>query len=473
MIRKGHILFWLLMPAVCRTAFTQDKRTTFDKPVESIINLDSAGYVFMLGDQTLVYSEPNGEVRWKNTVRQEDKQFVVAAPSGRYVYVIAPSSASAASLKRPHNIEQFSSTGDRKTFTLEPRDDYGKKAQSVFCDDHYLYYLATKEGDEINTRKKSEERLIMNRFTHDKLGYRRFELALPSIGAGENTTYWSFIGQTAAEKFLVSKNITPESGLTALTIAAFDTAGTVTRTIPLTVKLPRKYIRPAYGRTYDMYEPRRSFINFSNLEFTSSTTSYAPVGSSSGGYAQGTTQAAGLISNGAFAQMYFDEQDLSFYVYGLFGPKPYYSIGSVYEGFYVFKYDIQGKLVWELVETGSDELLDEGYFKVYAMPGHRIIDLKRVAHDTLNFSVSFGQSRYFYAIVQGKVTATQKFQGTTAFNNTTDFVLTEPRRASEEFLKKRGLPGRRSYTVHRVMNTKYEMVFITHKGRTELYTFDR
>jgi len=474
MMRKSYLMLWLLMPAIGRTTQAQDKKITFDKPVTSLINLDSNGYVLTLGGNELVYGEPDGTVRWRSPIPNgDDKQFVVAAPSGAYVYAIAPGSASASSLRKPHGIIQFTATGQKKTFTMEPRDEHGKKAQSVFCDDTYLYYLATKEGDETNARKKSDEHLILNRFDHNNLGWKRFMLKLPKIGGGENTTYWSFIGQTAREKFLVSKNIEPERGITTLTIAAFDTAGQVTRTIPLDIKLPRKYIRPAYGRVYDMYEPRRSFLNFANLEFTSSTTSYAPLGSSSGGYAQGTTQAAGLISNGAFAQIYFDERNESFYVYGLFGPKPYYSIGSVYEGFYVFKYDIRGKMVWELVETGSEDLLEESYFKVHAMPGHRTIDLQSVPHGSLNFSISFGQNRYFYAIADGKVTATQKFQGAAAFINTADFVLTQPPGPAEEFLKKKGILDKRTYTVQRLMNTTHEIVFITHKDRCEAYTFAR
>lgn len=472
MVRKCSILFFLLLPVFYQVCKGQEKRSPIDRPIGSLINLDTAGFLVMLGANELAYYEADGDMRWRNTITSEPLQFVVASPSGAYVYAIAPVSASASSLRKRHSILQFNASGEKKSYVLEPSDDHGKKAQSVFCDDTYLYYLATKSGDESNARKKREEQLILNRLRNTDLSYTRIVLDLPKIASGENSTYWSFIGQGSKEKFLVAKNIQPERGLTSLTIAAFDSAGRVVRTIPLEIKLPRKYIRPAYGRAYDMYEPRRSFLNFSNLEFTSSTTSYSPVGSSSG-YSQGTTQAAGLLSNGAFAQVYFDERTENFYVYGLFGPKPYYSIGSVYEGFYVFKYNLQGKMVWELVETGGEDLLEESYFKVHAMPGHRTINLQEVSPDVLNFSISFAQTRYFYAIERGKVTATKKFQGAAVFGNTSDFVLLPSRSEAEAFLQKKGVLEKRNYKVKRVVNTTHEVVFIEHKDKNEVYSFVR
>lgn len=470
-MRKWSVLICILLPAFYRVCQGQEKRNSLDKPVGSVINLDTAGFLVTLDNEIVRYAA-NGELRWRKTTISEPLQFVVASPSGAYVYVIAPVSGSATSLRKKHSILQFNAEGKKKSHVLEPRDEQGKKAQSVFCDDTYLYYLATKGGDETNTRKKSEEQLILNRLRNTDLAYSHIVLDLPRIESGDNSTYWSFIGQGRTEKYLVAKNIEPERGLTSLTIAAFDSSGHVVRTVPLQVKLPRKYIRPAYGRAYDMYEPRRSFLNFSNLEFTSSTTSYSSVGSA-GGYSQGTTQAAGLLSNGAFAHVYFDEQSEHFYVYGLFGPKPYYSIGSVYEGFYVFKYNIQGKMVWELVEEAGSDLLDDSYFKVHAMPGHRTLDLQAITPELLNFSISFGQTRYFYAIADGKVTATKKFQGSAAFTNTSDFLLSPTHSAAEDFLQKKGVFEKRNYTVRRVVNATHEIVFVEHKNKTEIYSFAR
>jgi hypothetical protein len=313
--------------------------------------------------------------------------FLVASNTGSVVYQVDMKHDDYYS--KPHFITQIGRNGAVKKFRVEASDALGKNLQTAFCDEQYFYYLATDGGNEGRGKKKSSEKLVLNRFDAKDFSGKRFVLDLPAIADDDHHIFWTYAGQTATEKFLVSKNLDPDNGKAIFTLAAFNADGKVTRTFVIDLKLEGKYIRPAY----QVKSPVTNFYQCANLDYRITQP---------GGASYTVTEP----TNGGFSHIVFDAASGSFFVFGLTGPKPFKK-GAEYDGFYIYRYDTQGALQWKLQQAASKELTDEKYFRTQAFPGYRNICLQVLPNDIINFSIQFKKTLFSHAITAGgKVTRT-------------------------------------------------------------------
>lgn len=385
---------------------------------ESIINsihLGKNGFILKTGNAStgrakgLVYYNAEGALVWTKRIENQyrnGESFTVSAPGGSVVYDIEIKDFT----RKPHTILQIKKSGEEKKMTIEGVKDLGSSLQSVFCDDQYLYYLATQNGDERNDKKKSQEKLILNRFSHSDLSYQRFMLDLPVISGGENSIFWYFIGQDGDNKYLVSKEIDSENGKNLFNIAVFNEDGNISKKMSLQVVLDGKYTRPAWN----VAVPIRGYEIASNLDFESSTfTTRVPNAPGSPGAAAGQAYTSYSTSRqnhtkGAFGYVYFDPESKAFYAYGLLGPRPFKRIGPVYEGFYLYKFDLNGNQSWKL-QHDPKGLIDENFFRVHGTPSDRDINFKTLPGGKMNFSIHFKTTIFIYDIdPNGKVLASRR-----------------------------------------------------------------
>jgi hypothetical protein len=291
-------------------------------------------------------------------------------------------------------LTQISENGEVKKTVLAIGDDYGKSLLSVFCDEQYLYFLASQNGNEYHEKKKVNEKVILNRFAHSGLSHKKFVLDLPALSDPATSSFWSFAGQNKQGKYLVSKRLQPEISQQTVDLVTFNAEGKVTGKLTLSYDSSEKFIRPASsislneGKEFHMGS--RNLVNI-NFEPTSSVpltmTSQAPGPAAGPATVSSFGGSSAWHTNAAFGYLHIDASD-AIYIYGLSGPKPFKRVGSGYEGFYVYKYDINGNQIWKLRSEGTKELLETKFYTTHGRPQDRYIGLYSHPNQRLTFSIA-------------------------------------------------------------------------------------
>lgn len=321
---------------------------------EEIINtvfLPDKGIVMVTGNLntfgpkcTLRYINAAGKELWNKVIdvvyqTQNSEISVVVTPDTQTIYFVVINRMGiygkneSGFYSKKHYIHQFTIDGQEKKFELDGRKEFGKALLTIFCDDDYLYYLATENGNESKTRKKSEEKMILNRFKKTDLTYKKFILDLPPVEGDDNTIFWSLIGQKGDEKWLASKTIDITEQRFRFTMVPVDSQGKVGQKVVVETALPEGEKLRALDNVYNgPWESREN-----NLDFSISGSGPWP-------------------NDGAFGQIAYNDQQDCFFVYGIFGSKKYnrdFPHLSNFEGFYVHKFDRSGNSVWKVQEKAD------------------------------------------------------------------------------------------------------------------------
>lgn len=303
---------------------------------------------------------------------------VITTPDGNNILVVQQQYRSYNN--GPHQIVMLSRNGDEKTFKIEGKKEFGKRLLKAFCDNNYFYYLASMYGEEKHKDRKSGDKLILNRFSLNDFSYQRFVLDLPQIKEGSNTSFWSLIGQRGEEKFLVSKSIDKETGKNTFTVITANHEGKILNTTTIESALTGgKFTRPSYS----------IFENLWEQEFVQLDYSEAPSNLSNNPYI--------IEHDGAFGHILYSDLHDCFYVYGLSGPEPFKKRGDN-DSFYIKRFDRDGKLMWDLLQPASKQLLNEKYFDPKSSPRSRNFSITPLPNNILKTDITLVDSQYRYFI---------------------------------------------------------------------------
>jgi hypothetical protein len=173
---------------------------------------------------------------------------------------------------------------------------------------------------------------------------------------------------------------------------SFNSEGKVTGKKTISYDSFDKFIRPSSSISHS--ESKESHLGSRNLvNINFEPTSSVPLAMTSPGPAAGPSMinqfngSSEKYTNAAFGYLYIDATD-AIYIYGLTGPKPFKRVGSSYEGFYVYKYDSNGKEIWKLRNEGSKELLETKFYTTHGRPQDRYIGLLLHPDQKLTFSIA-------------------------------------------------------------------------------------
>ena len=87
-------------------------------------------------------------------------------------------------------------------------------------------------------------------------------------------------------------------------------------------------------------------------------------------------------------------------------------IASVYEGFYVHKYDGNCNELWKLQEIAHRGLSGEAFFRIHGTPGERTLALLSKPDNTVSILIGFKKVLFPYTISpEGKAKALSKIGG--------------------------------------------------------------
>jgi hypothetical protein len=402
-------LLVLLLGVQC--AFAQDGQREIalgkrEMVVESVY-LGDKGFILktgipgnlVRGTNRLFYFNAQGALVWEKEIDNEyqglrSDNVTVAAPDGSMVYHIESKTNSFAGEKQ--QLTQINAKGEARKLELPIKDDYGKNLQSIFCDEKYLYYLATQNGDELKDKKKGSEKLILNRFTHNGLKHSKVVLDLPAIATPEVSSFWSFAGQGKLGKYLVSKTLLTHANRQTFDVVVIDAEGKVVKKSTIACELGDAYIRPALsdspGEGKEWHQGGRNLadLNFKMVSGPPAMTVQAP-GPAAGPPTTTRFPASASPTSAAFGylQLVATPQENAIYAYGLLGPGPFKNVAPGYEGFYVYKFDLDGKEVWKVRNPGTKELMDSKFYTTHGRPADRRINLVAQPDGQLTFSIAF------------------------------------------------------------------------------------
>lgn len=356
-------------------------------------------------EKTYMYLNAEGKIEWEKTITDNEKgsyTFLVASPTGNVAFIAEWKSFPGKEIY----VTQINKNGEIKRSTLESNSSYGKSLLSVFCDDEYLYLLATENNNEKSHNKQATERLILNRFKSSTLAYSRVLVAAPAVSAGESTIFWNYVGNIENEIYLVSKEINLEDALNVYRIAAINSDGKLIRETKINHRLANyKFQRAAW----DLLVNRSIFSNLDvNVYEDASGTSIANPTSLPQSNMGSYTWQLPEMRYGSFGLIQFDNYNKCFYIYGLSGPKAYQRLAAKYEGFYVNKFDMSGKQVWAIEQQVPEALMEEKYFYVHGLPSERDVALKVWSDKFINFSIACKNVLIDFEIVDGKVVSTRQ-----------------------------------------------------------------
>lgn len=304
---------------------------------------------------------------------------IVAAPDGAYVYHFEYKGYNTTIGAKKQHVTQINKEGKVKTYEVENIKELGH-IKMGFCDNTYLYFLATENGDENHPRKKSAEKLLLNKVKHSDLSSGQVALNLPELGDAGEATFWTYAGHEEGQVFLASKTIQIEEGKYSYRLLTLDPDGNVIRDVTLDFSLADKHIRPSNN-----VKVFKGNSHASNDDF------YAAVNSSSS-FAQMEARI------GAFGGIKVNPKTNSIHVYGLYGSKPFKSLGSLNEGFFLHKYDFEGKLLWKVQEEFPETLTNDNAFRLHEVPFSRAFLLKENADQSQQLHFMFKKRVYTYHI---------------------------------------------------------------------------
>lgn len=466
-MKKIALLLTVLL--INTIGFSQDKKVEIDLAKnEYIINqvfLENNGFVIQLGslfdgrerESRLQYYDGSCNLIWeapiKDRHKKNSKTYLVASPSGSFIYYIEIKG----DVYSPEDqyITQITKQGVTKNFEIKGKEEFGKNLQTIFCDDDFLYYLTTEDGNELNDKKKTTEKLILNRFSSASLTHKKIIVNVPAIVNGETTTFWSFLGQKEGEKMLHSKIIDNKSGICRFSIVEFNQEGEIGKAFNINLDLEDKFLRPAYR----VKIPKNIHENLTDVDFEKKLVSTATSDNSSRYYYE-----KNYLLIGGFSHLTFDPTNKAFYAFCLFGDKPFKNVGAQYEGFYIFKYDLEGKKLWSLKQKVSQDLLDERIFSKTGAPGDREISLKILPDQSLNFTIHFKTTLFTHEISSdGKFLASRRKDKHLAPTDYTVFTSSK-KLLSEEYIKKNFAEKNKQHSIGNIISEMGEIILV-HDGK--------
>lgn len=335
---------------------------------------------------------------WEKPVSYEyntakTKSFALAAPDGNTFYFGEYNPKDFNNKKTYVNV--FTREGLEKKYVVEGKEGFGKSLLSIFSDNNYMYFMASANGDELGKKMKTET-VVLSRFSKDNFEYKEIKPELPTFENADKSTFWTIIGVNNGQLIFSSKMIDTEAGKNKFTIVNVNSEGKLIRkNVIETILKMGKFTRPSLTTQWGSWFSTELELDYFTIVNSHGMSGYNRVG----------------VNDGAYGHILYDLKSDCFYVYGLFGPTPMKKMASVYEGFYVNKYDGNCSELWRLQEIGHKSLTGEAFFRIHATPGERSLALVPLPDNSLSLYIGFKELLFPYVIsMEGKAKPLPKIQ---------------------------------------------------------------
>ncbi|MFN6945118.1 MAG: hypothetical protein ACK4ND_09230 [Cytophagaceae bacterium] len=370
------ILIYLLVLLPFLVLAQKEVSLNVDKNISllDVLNLGQEGIVVKSGREleqlkkrniSLKFFSPNLEEIWSVNLpdqkpRSNADQFLASSSSGNHIYNITIVGGQPFGQKSLVHWVHVDRNGNLREHL--PEDELPKGyLQSVFCDEEYLYFVSTEKNHQNHKKKKVEERILISRYRHQDFAAEELQPELPVIPYPEISSFWEYAGNSNDVLFFSRKEI---SEVAAFKLIHLSKDGKVIREIVVSSPLTNDHLRPSFNL---FHQP--GAVKVKDNDFTTFFT---------GDPKQNNETTESLTNNvhvlhelGAYGNLRLVPQQNAFFLYGLYGPDPFRSVGNIYEGFFISKYDLDGELLFFQQFQMPAEIIDDSFFRMMASPAQR------------------------------------------------------------------------------------------------------
>lgn len=345
--------------------------------------------------------DEGGNVVWQKEIKvQFPDTFLAKALGSRMTkekkgYLVASNDGSNAFFIEMHvgffgkssaHVTHINEFGETRSFEFQDDNKVmGTSLQATFCDNANLYFLATEKNR--NPHNKSDLTYLLNRFTIADFRFEPLVLDLPAQLEQEYESTWTYAGQKDGEKYLVQKTANTLENTLNARVVSFDSKGTIIKSFDLISQPAAHFIRPSN------HIARKNW----NAVLNTNNDFYNHVGTSASNNKVN-------YSIGAYFNVLMDENTGEIYISGLvgkdiFGKNPFKFQNQAYNGFYIKKFDLKGKELWDFAHTVDGKSFHEDDFVKRFPPGYKNTHLAQLTKaGLLNYTIQVKDKLINFAI---------------------------------------------------------------------------
>lgn len=362
---KNLFIFLLLIFPISIWAQEKTIKIQLNPKVEFIssIDLSQNGIIILTGKQifltknleyTLRHYSSTLDLIWEKPIErsvyyQKFEDILISSNDGSFTYFLENTGKSKSKSER-FRITQLDKEGNEKIKLIENVKNLWENVQSIFCDNDYLYILATINGNEKSNKSKNKEQLILKKISNKDFSINEIPLVLPTIENPKKSTFWYFLGNKNNQFYLVTQFYDDENKQgerVQFKILTLNSDGKILNTVVINDDLEGKHYRPSYNYKLLPNSYSNTFFDFD--------------------FGQKVECLPGAFGNITIS-------DSSIYTSGIWGNKPF-GFASSFEGYFVNKYNLLGLPIQKNRKVFPEELLNKAIFKIHAIPTQRMTAL--------------------------------------------------------------------------------------------------
>ncbi|WMJ73480.1 hypothetical protein RCC89_09940 [Cytophagaceae bacterium ABcell3] len=313
----------------------------------------------------ITYMEGGLQEKWQvrlSPYRQKGKyeEYLVSSKDGEMVYLLTISGHQPFNEKSIVRLAQINDKGELQEHLL---DDLPKGyLQTIYCDNDFLYLIATEKDLQHRKKKRGEEKIIINRYAHNGFSFGAFNAQLPKLEDPENASFWELAGNSKDTLYFLSKHIAERCHFN---FAKVSQDGTLLGEQNIEVPLKSDFLMPSHNLK-DL--AGGAIVNSNDFRTFLTGTSN---GEKDDDVDQHINNVHVIHENGAYGGLKLYPDKNALYIYGLYGPNRYRAVGNIHEGFFVSKFDMNGNLVFNKQFQMPEEVIDDSFFRIMATPFQR------------------------------------------------------------------------------------------------------
>jgi hypothetical protein len=309
-------------------------------------------------EMKLIYSVPLE----KTQINKDFRNYLIASTNSKVVYHVEPKGYNTLFGASNLFLTQINETGVKKTFELDNIKDLGNR-KAVFADNKYFYYFTNLKVKNETTKKKEVSNLLV-RLSAVDFSRTDIPLELPALKDEKKSSEWNYSGNFDNAIYFTSKTVL-DDGSYIYDVILIDNNGKVLKSFSIDAKLATSTVRASHNKKYFYW----SDIVDEDFDFATEQSSvYDTEGIN---YLGNSAEAIPSIS--ALGDIIFDPQNNVIYIYGLCGPGQYNArnVNCPTKGYFIQKYDINGKNIWKKEYQFSEKIQEDNYIKGSGHPYRR------------------------------------------------------------------------------------------------------
>ncbi len=282
----------------------------------------------------------------------------------------------------------FDEAGNPKDFNFKEEETFGGiEPVFTFYSDNYICYIGNKKQiDKRKSKEPKDENIYLFRRNLDNQTTKQMILNIPKNTDVNEELYYE-LGSVFLDRFyIITKELNKEKNKDKYTLFAYNYDGKLISSTDLILQLKNKFFTTSNNGFSSTYAKSTKFSNFSSPNYNSTSIQ------------DNITVTTHYLDKDAQGNVYVDLENQFYYVYGLYTyEKDKNDYNSRYNGFYIFKFNFKGDLVWD----SEHEIIDKD-FNDNSVSYFMDVNFYYLKDNTIGFRISNVNHKYFYMYLLNK-----------------------------------------------------------------------